>query len=354
MKSLDQIIKTAIAAGSSDIHITTKRPASCRVYGTIYTLDNEPLTEEDVVAMAQPFYAIKGVREKMENFGEADFAYSYDDKTRFRMNMFKQKGEHAFVMRLLPTKMPDPDDLGLPEAIKDFVETKRGLVLVTGETGCGKSTTLAAILNRINETKQKHIITVEDPIEFVHPHKKCLVNQREIGNDTKSFSAAIRAALREDPDVVLIGEMRDLETIETALTAAETGHLVFGTLHTNSAPSTIDRIVDVFPSDQQPQIRVQLSNVLEGVVCQQLIPLKSGKGRVAAYEIMVTNTAIKSLIRDGKSFQLTSQIQTGKKQGMQTMDDSVYKLFVDKLITAEDAERAAHDQPAMRKLCQNG
>lgn len=351
MKTLDEIITTSINAGSSDIHISTKRPASCRVHGKMYTLDEEVLEDEDLVAMFQPFYEIKGVRAKMEEFGEADFAYSFDENARFRVNMFKQKGEHACVMRLLPTKMPEPEALGLPEAVQNFVNLKRGLVLVTGETGSGKSTTLASILNRINSTQQKHIITIEDPVEFVHQHKMSLVNQREIGIDTMSFANALRAALREDPDIVLIGEMRDLETIETALTAAETGHLVFATLHTNSAPSTIDRIVDIFPSNQQEQIRVQLANVLEGIVCQQLIPIREGSGRVAAFEVMVTNAAIKNLIREGKSFQLTSQIQTGRKQGMQTMDDCLYELFKQKKIFADDAVRFAHDTKNMIKNC---
>jgi twitching motility protein PilT len=265
--------------------------------------------------------------------------------------MFKQKGEYAVVMRMLPTKMPHPDELGLPEAVQNFVNLKRGLVLVTGETGSGKSTTLAAIINQINQTQQKHIITIEDPVEFVHQHKMSLVNQREIGIDTMSFSNALRASLREDPDIILVGEMRDLETIETALTAAETGHLVFSTLHTNSAPATIDRVVDVFPTNQQDQVRVQLASVLEGIVCQQLLPKREGTGRIAAFEVMVANTAIRNLIREGKSFQLTSQIQTGRKQGMQTMDECLFRLFEQKKIFAEDAVRFALDQKAMQKLC---
>lgn len=351
MKSLHQIINTAISAGSSDIHISTKRPASCRVNGKLFTMDNEILQNADLEAMVEPFMKIKGVADKMETLGEADFAYSFNENARFRVNMFKQKGEYAVVMRMLPTKMPQPEAIGLPEAVQNFVHLKRGLVLVTGETGSGKSTTLAALINRINETQQKHIITIEDPVEFVHQHKMSLVNQREIGIDTMSFSNALRASLREDPDIILVGEMRDLETIETALTAAETGHLVFSTLHTNSASSTIDRIVDVFPAGQQDQIRVQLANVLEGIVCQQLLPTREGNGRVAAFEVMVANSAIRNLVREGKSFQLTSQIQTGRKQGMQTMDDCLVKLFEQKKIFAEDAVRFAFDQAAMTKQC---
>jgi twitching motility protein PilT len=351
MKNLNDIILKAIGAGSSDIHISTKRPASCRVYGKLFTMDTEILENSDLERMVKPFLAIKGVADKMETLGEADFAYSFDDTTRFRVNMFKQKGEYAVVMRLLPTKMPDPEVLGLPEAVQNFVHLKRGLVLVTGETGSGKSTTLASLINRINQTQQKHIITIEDPVEFVHQHKMSLVNQREIGIDTMSFANALRASLREDPDIILVGEMRDLETIETALTAAETGHLVFSTLHTNSAPSTIDRIVDVFPTNQQDQVRVQLANVLEGIVCQQLLPVREGIGRVAAFEVMVANPAIRNLIREGKSFQLTSQIQTGRRQGMQTMDDCLFKLFEQKKIFAEDAVRFALDPANMTRLC---
>jgi twitching motility protein PilT len=351
MKKLNDIINTAIQAGSSDIHISTKRPASCRVHGKLFTMDGEILYNEDLENLIKPFLEIKGVREKIETLGEADFAYSFNEDTRFRVNMFKQKGEYAVVMRMLPTKMPHPDELGLPEAVQNFVNLKRGLVLVTGETGSGKSTTLAAIINQINQTQQKHIITIEDPVEFVHQHKMSLVNQREIGIDTMSFSNALRASLREDPDIILVGEMRDLETIETALTAAETGHLVFSTLHTNSAPATIDRVVDVFPTNQQDQVRVQLASVLEGIVCQQLLPKREGTGRIAAFEVMVANTAIRNLIREGKSFQLTSQIQTGRKQGMQTMDECLFRLFEQKKIFAEDAVRFALDQKAMQKLC---
>lgn len=351
MKNLSQIIDMAISVGSSDIHITTNRPASCRVHGKLYTFDEELLFQEDLVNLVQPFFKIKGVAEKMRDLGEADFAYEYNEKSRFRVNLFKQKGEYAFVMRLLPVKIPDPDSLGLPDAVQQFVHLKRGIVLVTGETGSGKSTTLASLMDVINSTQQKHIITIEDPIEYVHKHKMCVVNQRELGIDTLSFSNALRASLREDPDIILVGEMRDLETIETALTAAETGHLVFSTLHTHSASSTVDRIVDVFPAQQQEQVRVQLANVLEGIVCQQLLPIRDGNGRVAAFEVLVSNPAIRNLIREGKSFQIQSQIQTGRKAGMMTMDDCLYKLFEQKRIYADDAVRFAADQNAMIKKC---
>lgn len=352
MDKLGKIIEVAIANKASDIHVTTNRAPSCRVSGKVYAMSENILTQQDLVEITAPFMKIKGVKEKMDTLGEADFAYSYDKHTRFRVNMFKQKGEYAIVMRRLPTTMPDPEELSLPMAVQGFVQLKRGLVLVTGETGSGKSTTLAALINRINSTQQKHIITIEDPVEFVHQHKMSIVNQREIGIDTMSFSNALRASLREDPDIILVGEMRDLETIETALTAAETGHLVFSTLHTNSAASTIDRVVDVFPTNQQQQVRVQLANVLEGIVCQQLIPVRDGNGRVAAFEVMVTNSAIRNLIREGKSFQLTSQIQTGRRQGMQTMDDCIYRLYQNKKITADDAVRFAHNQGDMTRMCQ--
>ena len=355
MKSLNEIIKTAVSAGSSDIHITTNRPASCRVHGILYTLDEEDLTNDDLKEMFKPFMRIKGVSKHLEDLGEADFAYQHFDEEgngyRFRTNVFKQKGELACVMRLLPTEMPNPEDLGLPEAVQNFVYLKRGIILVTGETGSGKSTTLASLINVINKTQQKHIITVEDPIEFVHKHQMSIVNQRELGIDTLSFSNALRAALREDPDIVLVGEMRDLETIQTALTAAETGHLVFSTLHTNSAPATIDRVIDVFPPEQQQQVRVQLANVLEGIVCQQLLPIREGRGRVAAFEVMVSNTAIRNLIREGKTFQLASNIETGRKQGMQSMDDCIFKLYENKKIFAEDAVRFALDQGKMSQRC---
>ena len=349
MKTLKGIIERAIAAGSSDIHVSTQRPASCRISGSLFAMDREILNNDDLTQMIQPFLQIRGVAERMEKLGEADFAYAIDDTARFRVNLFKQKGEYAFVMRLLPVKMPDPNALGIPDAVMNFVNLKRGLVLVTGETGSGKSTTLASIINTINRTQQKHIITIEDPIEFVHHHQMSIVNQRELGIDTMSFANALRASLREDPDIILVGEMRDLETIETALTAAETGHLVFSTLHTNSAPSTIDRIVDIFPPSQQEQVKVQLANVLEGVVCQQLIPCRSGSGRVAAFEVMVANPAIRANIREGKSFQLTSQIQVGRKQGMQTMDDCLMKLFEQKKISADDAVRFALKPEDMQK-----
>lgn len=351
MKNLSDIINAAVSAGSSDIHITTKRPASCRVHGTVYTIDDEILTQADLEQMFAPFMRIKGVTQKMEELGEADFAIAFDAKSRFRVNLFKQKDEYGAVMRLLPTTMPNPDKLGLPEAVREFVHLKRGLVLVTGETGSGKSTTLASLINTINQTQQKHIITIEDPIEFVHPHRMSIVNQRELGIDTMSFANALRASLRQDPDIILVGEMRDLETIETALTAAETGHLVFSTLHTNSAPATIDRIVDVFPPEQQQQVRVQLANVIEGIVCQQLLPVREGRGRVGAFEVMVSTVAIRNLIREGKTFQLASQIQTGKKLGMQSMDDCIFKLFQDRKITAEDAVRFALDTNLMAKKC---
>jgi twitching motility protein PilT len=274
---------------------------------------------------------------------ELDFAYTLSDGTsRFRVNAFRDKGNLAAAMRIIPTKIPRPEDLGLPEVIMELANRPRGLMLVTGPTGSGKSTTLAAVLNKINMDHEGHIITIEDPIEFVHDHKRCVVNQREVGTDTRSFKNALRAALREDPDVILVGEMRDNETIHLAVTAAETGHLVFGTLHTNSAAESIDRMVGVFPADQQEQIRTQLSNSIVAVVTQQLLP-KVGGGRVGAIEIMIANSAIRNLIREAKAHQMHSIMQTQTNIGMQTMDQALRDLVLEGRVTYEDAIARAHN-----------
>ena len=285
----------------------------------------------------------------MEKTGEIDFAHSLYGRGRFRVNVFKQRGTLAMVMRLLPFKIPAPRELGLPASVQELCQRKRGLVLVTGATGSGKSTTLASLINMINKTYSKHIITLEDPIEYLHRHEKSIVNQREIGDDTESYAGALRAALREDPDVILVGEMRDLETIQTAITAAETGHLVFSTLHTNSAADTINRVIDVFPPHQQQQIRVQLASVIECVISQQLLPIQTGSGRVAAFEVMMGTSAVRNLIREGKAFQIPSMIQTSKKQGMQSMDDALYNLYIGGLISAENCLNYAQDAIAMSR-----
>ena len=285
----------------------------------------------------------------MEKTGEIDFAHSLYGRGRFRVNVFKQRGTLAMVMRLLPFKIPAPRELGLPASVQELCQRKRGLVLVTGATGSGKSTTLASLINMINKTYSKHIITMEDPIEYLHRHEKSIVNQREIGDDTESYAGALRAALREDPDVILVGEMRDLETIQTAITAAETGHLVFSTLHTNNAADTINRVIDVFPPHQQQQIRVQLASVIECVISQQLLPIQTGSGRVAAFEVMMGTSAVRNLIREGKAFQIPSMIQTSKKQGMQSMDDALYNLYIGGLISAENCLNYAQDAIAMSR-----
>ena len=287
--------------------------------------------------------------ETMEKTGEIDFAHSLYGRGRFRVNVFKQRGTLAMVMRLLPFKIPAPRELGLPASVQELCQRKRGLVLVTGATGSGKSTTLASLINMINKTYSKHIITMEDPIEYLHRHEKSIVNQREIGDDTESYAGALRAALREDPDVILVGEMRDLETIQTAITAAETGHLVFSTLHTNNAADTINRVIDVFPPHQQQQIRVQLASVIECVISQQLLPIQTGSGRVAAFEVMMGTSAVRNLIREGKAFQIPSMIQTSKKQGMQSMDDALYNLYIGGLISAENCLNYAQDAIAMSR-----
>jgi twitching motility protein PilT len=283
---------------------------------------------------------------QLEKMGELDFAYSFPGFSRVRVNAFRQRGTYGMAMRILSFQIPSPQQLGLPRSVVDLTNRKRGLVLVTGATGSGKSTTLASLINVISENYAKNIITLEDPIEYLHKHKKSIVNQREVGTDTLSYANAVRAALRQDPDVILVGEMRDLETISTAITAAETGHLVFSTLHTNSAADAIDRIIDVFPPHQQQQIRIQFASVIEGVVAQQLLPRTDG-GRVAAFEVLLANSAIRNLIREGKSFQIPSMIQTGRKEGMQSMDDHLYELLMANFITRESAIAFALDQTAM-------
>ena len=291
--------------------------------------------------------------QQFEELGEIDFPYSIPQIGRYRVNVFHQRGSMAASIRLVSTKIPLPEELGIPKSVVDLYQKKRGLVLVTGPTGSGKSTTLASIIDRINSMREVHVITLEDPIEYLHNHKKAMVNQREVGLDTHSYSNALRAALREDPDVILVGEMRDLETISTAITAAETGHLVLSTLHTIGAASTIDRIVDVFPPHQQQQIRVQLSMVLESVISQQLIPTADKKSRVAAFEVMHSTPAIKNLIREAKSPQINSTIQTSKKLGMQTMDDAIFDLYMKGDIDKENAVSYAQDSQIMEKRIDN-
>jgi twitching motility protein PilT len=335
--TLSDLLKKLLELSGSDLHITTNSPPQVRVHGHLQPLDMPPLGPADTKQLA---YSVMtdAQKHRFEEDFELDFSFGLKGLARFRANIFNQRGAVAAVFRVIPFEIKSFSQLNLPAVVSKLCDKPRGLILVTGPTGSGKSTTLAAMLDKINSERHEHIITIEDPIEFVHPHKNCLVNQREIHQDTKSFSGALRAALREDPDVVLIGEMRDLETIESALRIAETGHLTFGTLHTNSASSTINRVIDVFPSHQQPQIRAQLSLVLEGVLCQALLPKAGGQGRAMAMEVLVPNPAIRNLIREDKIHQIYSSMQSGQdKYGMQTFNQSLMTLYLQKAITIETA-----------------
>ena len=336
------LLKIAIELGASDVHITVESAPIVRIKGKFIKLSDKILTNQDTKKMAQDIAGEKNFI-RIEDHGEVDFSVAIDTGERFRINAYKQKGNYAIAARTITAQIPAFESLGLPEILKTFTQKHKGLVLVTGPTGSGKSTTLASLIDIINTNRQAHIITIEDPIEYVHQHKNSIVNQREVGNDTKSFNSALRAILRQDPDVILIGEMRDPETISIALTAAETGHLVFSTLHTIGAAKTIDRIIDSFPPEQQQQIKMQLSTVLEGVVSQQLIPTSDGEGRVAALEIMTAAPAIRNLIREGKTHQIQSSIQTGAKFGMQTMDQDLIRLYKEGRISKEMALSRCND-----------
>ncbi len=337
--SIMNLLELAHQHKASDIHITVNSAPMFRIHGELKAVSNELLTPEATMNMAKELLT----REQYEEFmtrGDLDLSYGIPNVSRYRVNVFRQKGNISLTIRLIPTKIPAMEALGLPAMAEEFARKPQGLLLVTGPTGSGKSTTLAAILDYINRTRNDHIITLEDPIEFVHHHKKCIVNQREIGADTDSFTTGLRAALRQDPDVILVGEMRDLETISIAITAAETGHLVFGTLHTADAPQTIDRIIDVFPPEAQQQVRIQLASVLLGVMAQRLLPTADGSGRVAAIEVMVSTPAIANLIRSEKVHQIRSTMQTGKAQGMQTMETALRDLLQKRLITMDSAKEA--------------
>lgn len=350
--TIEELLITAKENKASDVHITVGLPPKMRINGILVDMDYPRLLPPDTEAVISTMMSDKRLQQ-FEEIGEIDFSYSIPQIGRYRVNVFHQRGSMAASIRLVSTKIPLPEELGIPKSVVDLYQKKRGLVLVTGPTGSGKSTTLASIIDRINSMREVHVITLEDPIEYLHNHKKAMVNQREVGLDTHSYSNALRAALREDPDVILVGEMRDLETISTAITAAETGHLVLSTLHTIGAASTIDRIVDVFPPHQQQQIRVQLSMVLESVISQQLIPTADKKSRVAAFEVMHSTPAIKNLIREAKSPQINSTIQTSKKLGMQTMDDAIFDLYMKGDIDKENAVSYAQDSQIMEKRIDN-
>lgn len=348
MTTIENMLIMSKEKGASDLHITVGIPPKCRIHGELKSLGNDKLSPEDTSELIMPILT-NHMKKVLEDRGEADFSYSIPNIGRYRVNVFKQRGSYAAAIRLVGTIIPSPNMLGIPESVLELTKKKRGLALVTGPTGSGKSTTLASLIDQINMNYNNHIITLEDPIEYLHQHKKSIVNQREIGLDTNSYGEALRAALREDPDVILVGEMRDLDTISIAITAAETGHLVFSTLHTIGASNTIDRIIDVFPPHQQQQIRIQLASVLESVISQQLIPSTDGKGRMAAFEVMHVNSAIRNLIRESKAHQITSIIQTNKKIGMQTMDDAIYNLYINKKIDAERAIHFAQDPTALER-----
>ncbi len=348
MYNLDEILIQSVKSGASDIHLTTGRPPSYRIDGVLAPIEGERLTPQMLEELLMPLMDVRHRGELQDN-GQTDFAYAIPGVGRFRVNVFKQRGTLASVMRSLPFNIPEPEQLGIPAEVVEMTSRKRGLILVTGPTGSGKSTTLASLLHVINRTYPYHIITLEDPIEYLHRHDKSVVNQREIGSDSTDYAQALRAALREDPDVILVGEMRDLETISTAITAAETGHLVFSTLHTIGADKTIDRIIDVFPPNQQQQIRIQLASVLECVVSQQLLKKADGSGRVAALEVLFANNAVRNLIRESKTYQIASIMQTNKRAGMQTMDDALYDLYMRKLIDADNAVTYAQDPVSMNK-----
>lgn len=346
---MEELLKIAVQRKASDVHITVGVPPVFRINGKLVPFQSPPLLPGDTTTFFEEI-ATAAQREKLMQNGEIDFSFAIKGISRFRVNAFKQRGSIAIAIRVVNENISTLDELGLPEILKNFARQHRGLVLVTGPTGSGKSTTLAAMLRLINEERSCHIITLEDPIEYLHKHNKSIVNQREIHSDSMSFSNALRAALREDPDVILVGEMRDAETIGIAVTAAETGHLVFATLHTGDAPQTIDRIIDVFPPHQQQQIRVQLSLTLQGIVCQQLVPRVDGNGRVVALEILSVNPAVRNLIREGKSHQLASVIQTGARFGMQSMDFSLKDLYRRGLISYDEALARAVNQETFIRL----
>ena len=344
--TLDEIISKAQRLRASDIHIVCGIPIRIRVDGKLHNLDSNVMTAEDCESYARD---LSPTYESISRIGEQDLAVGFADGTRCRVNLFRQQGYVSAAIRILNNHIPAFEELGLPPQIGNFTDFNQGIVLVTGETGAGKSTTLACLLDKINHTQGKHIITLEDPIEYIYTPDQCIINQREVGQDTHSFADGLKSILREDPDVILIGEMRTLSTIETALIAAETGHLVFATLHTNSAADTVDRIVDVFPAEQQAQIRMQLSMCLQAVVCLQLLPHASGRGRVLATEVMTATPAIRNLIREGKTPQISNSIATSGAEGNHLMDSSLITLYRQRKITSECAVKHAHDPDYVRR-----
>src|SRR5919108_1205029 len=352
--TLPELLKKTVDMDGSDLPLTTNTPPQIRIHGHLDRFGETDMTPAETKQLTYSVLT-DAQKKRFEETLELDFSFGLKGLARFRCNMFNQRGSVAAVYRLIPEKIRSFQELNLPPVLATLAERPRGLVLVTGPTGSGKSTTLAAMLDKINAERHDHILTIEDPIEYIHQHKNCLVNQREVHSDTSSFSNALRAALREDPDIVLIGEMRDLETVEAALKIAETGHLTFGTLHTNSAAQTINRIIDIFPANQQGQIRTQLSLVLEGIVCQALLPRADGQGRVVALEIMVPTPAIRNLIRDDKIHQIYSTMQTGQeKLGMQTMNQSLATLYHSRLVSLETAMSASSLKDELEQIISRG
>lgn len=339
------ILKAAQQQNSSDIHIVPGNPVMLRIDGKLVPQGNQVLTNVETDNLLSPIVP-QELKDELKEKGELDFAFSVEGFSRVRANVFRQRGSYAAALRILSYDVPTPQQLGIPQSVVNLTTKMRGLVLVTGATGSGKSTTLASLIDVIASRDSKNIITLEDPIEYLHSRRRSIVEQREVGKDTLSYAAALRAALRQDPDVILVGEMRDLETISTAITAAETGHLVVSTLHTNSSSDAIDRMIDVFPPHQQQQIRVQLSGVLEGIVAQHLLPMVNG-GRIAAFEVLLANNAIRNLIREAKAFQIPSIIQTSKREGMMMMDDCILQYYSQGLIAPETAVAYAHDPVSM-------
>jgi twitching motility protein PilT len=349
-----EILLEVVRQKASDLHITAGSVPMLRVRGSLVGIDGLPvMTPTDTREIVYTLLSTSQ-RQKLETEWQIDFAYSIPGHARFRVNAYFQRGTIGAAFRLIPAETTPLARLGMPAVVGTFARKPRGLVLVTGPTGSGKSTTLASLINEINETRDEHIMTVEDPIEFLHRHKRCIVNQREVGADAQSFAMALKAALRQDPDVILVGEMRDMETIGTALTAAETGHLVFATLHTQDAPQTIDRIIDVFPAEQQGQVRAQLAIGLQGIVTQTLVPTADGQGRAVAAEVLVPTPGVRNLIREGKTHQIYSLVQTGAAHGMQTMDTSLAGLVRDGRITMKAAEARSSNPDELRKLVQSG
>ena len=343
-----ELVNLGTEKKASDIHITVGIPPTLRIDGVLLPINDQPLTPVDTLELTKQALTETQMKVLVEK-GELDFSYSSPGVGRYRVNAYRQRGTYGMALRIIPMTIPTMETLGLPAVMRDLARLPRGLILVTGPTGSGKSTTLASMIDQINRERNAHILTLEDPLEYLHKHNKSIVNQREIGNDSQTFGSALRGALRQDPDVILVGEMRDLETIGIAITAAETGHLVLSTLHTLGAAKTIDRIIDVFPPHQQQQIKVQLSSVLQAVVSQQLLPRADGTGRVGAFEVMVANPAIRNLIREGKMHQIDTAIQTGAKQRMQTMDNSLIDLYSRGLIKKDTALTQAINYEDIKK-----